>query len=281
MNNGQKEFSLIFSVQFLVVAFIVFYNTCGFNLTHNFISDNSVALNSSIYSLFFMCMGYANYLWLERSRNLHFSIITHGLVFYLIFIIFRADYIFVFATTYTIICAFCLFSNIQFLSALMAFTFGMAGIASNNLALFGFLLVYIGMSFAKFRKSIHYIPMGNYIIPIFTVVLLDNLFRRYVVYSPNSALSISTIGVSVLIFLIITCVPVYSQGRKIDVINISSTLSFFLYKYEIRLLDGVISPALNAFVVLFVNTLVAWSVYVVVRRCVEKCHLKVLNNTGG
>ena len=280
MNDVKKEYSLIFSIQFLAVAFIVIYNTCGLNLTHNFISDNSVALNSIIYSLFFMCIGYANYLWLERSKNLHFSIMVHGILFYLIFIIFQADYIFLFATTYTIICAFCLFTNIQLLLAIMAFTFGIAGIITNTLSLFGFLLVYIGMTFAKFRKSVHYIPMGNYIIPIFTAVLLDNLFRNYVVYSPDASLSISTIGIGILIFLIITCVPVYSQGRKIAVINISSTLSFFLHKYEIKLLDGLISPALNAFVVLFVNTLLAWSVYVVVRRCAEKCHLRDFSMGG-
>ena len=276
-NNNKREYSLIFLVQFLTVAFIVIYNTCQLNLTHNIINDNSTSITSIIYSLFFMCMGYANYLWIERSKNPAFSIMLHGLAFYFIFIIFRAEYVFIFATTYTIICGFCLFSNIQMLLAAMAFTFGIAGILTNTLSLFGFLLVYIGMTVAKFRKTIHYIPLGNFIIPIFTVVLLDNLFRRYIVYRPNEVLSISTIGISIVILLLITCVPVYSQGRKIAVINISSTLSFFLYKYEVKLLEPFISPTLNAFVVLFVNTLIAWSVYVVVRRFVEKYNLRVLD----
>ena len=275
--NNKREYSLIFLAQFVAVAFIVIYNTCQLNLTHNIISDNSTSITSIIYSLFFMCMGYANYLWVERCKNPLINIMIHGLVFYFIFIIFRADYTFIFATTYTIICAFCLFSNIQVLLAVMAFTFGIAGILTNTLYLFGFLLVYIGMTFARFRKTIHYIPLGNFIIPIFTVVLLDNLFRRYIVYNPDEVLSISTIGISIVILLLITCVPVYSQGRKIDILNISSTLSFFLYKYEIKLLEPFISPTLNAVVVLFVNTLVSWSVYVVVRRFVEKYNLRVLD----
>lgn len=275
--NNKREYSLIFLAQFVAVAFIVIYNTCQLNLTHNIISDNSTSITSIIYSLFFMCMGYANYLWVERCKNPLINIMIHGLVFYFIFIIFRADYTFIFATTYTIICAFCLFSNIQVLLAVMAFTFGIAGILTNTLYLFGFLLVYIGMTFARFRKTIHYIPLGNFIIPIFTVVLLDNLFRRYIVYNPDEVLSISTIGISIVILLLITCVPVYSQGRKIDILNISSTLSFFLYEYEIKLLEPFISPTLNAVVVLFVNTLVSWSVYVVVRRFVEKYNLRVLD----
>ncbi len=278
MNIKEKrEFSLIFLAQFFFVIFVVFYNTCSLNLSSNFINNNSNLITTIIYSLFFMCAGYANFLTLEKANNPQLTILIRGIVFYAICLLLNADMNFIFAITYVIICGFCMFSNINILLAAMAFTFGIAGIISNTLSIFGFLLVYIGMLFAKSRKTIHYIPMGNFIIPIFTIVLLDNLFRYYVVYNPNAVISISTIGITIVLFLIITCVPVYSQGRKITIMNISSVFSFFLYQYETKLLEAYISPVLNAFVVLFVNTLIAWGVFVVVSRCMEKYNLKVLS----
>lgn len=265
-NNGKREYSLIFLVQFLFVAFIVFHNTCNLNISNN--------ISPIITSIFFMCVGYSNYLSIEASSNYTKSILIRGALYYIVSIAFGANITFIFAITYMIICGFCLFADIRVLLAIMAFTFGMAGLLTNSIYIFGFLFLYIGMIVAKHRKKLHYIPMGNFIIPIFTVVLLDNLFRYHIVYSPDAILSISTIGISFVILLLITCVPVYSQGRKIDVINISSALSFFLYKYETKLLEDFISPILLSLLIIFINTLISWCVYVVIRRFLEKYYIK-------
>lgn len=273
-----KEYSLIFLVQFLYSGLVVFSDLCGFHISNHFLAAHWDIMTDIVYSFFFMCVGYTTYLSLEYSQDPHLSLLLRSSLFYIVCLLFRADSVFLYAITYMLICGFCFYSDIMHILVLgLAFCFGFAGIITDSIILFGFLFTYLGMAFCKHRKALHHIPLGNFAIPAFTVILLDNLFRYYILEKPGSSLSITTIGITILLFLITTSVPVYGTGRRIRILNIASAATFFVYGYENRLLSSLFGPVLTSASIIFINIILAWGLCTAFQKIESKIRRIVTN----